>query len=286
MTSYPETPSQENLSTGSTLLRLEGEDALGLLHRLSTQTLSDLEPGRLRMTLFCDFRGRLLHRAAVAVAADRSVWVVRDDAPGDELIDFIDRHLFRERVRIFDAGTDHTVRAVHDGFGLGTGTLEERDGVPSRLQFSEAFGVRVESGGAGGMDLEGERRRILAGRPRHGREVRDAFNPFEVGLAHEVHLDKGCFTGQEALMRMVTYGGVRRRLARVSGLGALPGATEINQAGKRVGVLTSAVEDDRGWVGLAVIQRSALTEPATLELGGDTLEPPVVLPETRPAGLP
>src|SRR5689334_24827944 len=47
--------------------------------------------------------------------------------------------------------------------------------------------------------------RIRAARPRHGHEVTSSFTPFEVGLAHEVHLDKGCFTGQEALMRLITY---------------------------------------------------------------------------------
>jgi len=45
-----------------------------------------------------------------------------------------------------------------------------------------------------------EAARIRLGWPRHGHEIRDEFNAFEIGLARDVHLDKGCFTGQEALL--------------------------------------------------------------------------------------
>src|SRR5438477_804465 len=82
----------------STVLRLEGRDALPLLHRISTQALLHLRPGHPRATLFCDFRGRLLHRAVVAVTSDGSVWLLRPDPPGAELAAVIDRHVFRDEV--------------------------------------------------------------------------------------------------------------------------------------------------------------------------------------------
>src|SRR5258706_14781603 len=64
-----------------TLLCLEGRDALALLHRISTQSLLDLAPGQAAATLFCDFRGRLLHRAIVAGTGDPVAWLPRADAP-------------------------------------------------------------------------------------------------------------------------------------------------------------------------------------------------------------
>src|SRR5258706_12135430 len=82
-----------------TLLCLEGRDALALLHRISTQSLLDLAPGQAAATLFCDFRGRLLHRAIVAVTRDRVVWLLRDDAPALPPAAFLARFLFREDVR-------------------------------------------------------------------------------------------------------------------------------------------------------------------------------------------
>src|SRR5262245_44455690 len=100
----PEAPSQERAGSGSTVIRLEGRDALGLLHRISTQSLEELAPGHVRSTLFCDFRGRLLHRAAVALSRDGVVWLVRPDSAPEQLAGHIERHVFREDVRVAAEG--------------------------------------------------------------------------------------------------------------------------------------------------------------------------------------
>src|SRR5262245_37364328 len=113
----------------STLLRLEGRDALELLHRISTQFLSDLAPGQARFTLFCDFRGRLEHRALVAVTADRAVWLLRDDAPAGPLAAYVERYIFREDVRMAEETGRRLWRAIGaspDAAGL----VREENGVP------------------------------------------------------------------------------------------------------------------------------------------------------------
>jgi tRNA-modifying protein YgfZ len=282
----PEAGAEPSDTITSTVIRLEGRDALGLLHRISTQSLEELAPGHVRSTLFCDFRGRLLHRAAVAPSRDGIVWLLRPDSPPEELAGHIERHVFREDVRV--AAEDAlTVRAVADGFGEPAGTLVEEDGVPRRLQIDAGFGLGVEpAGGAGPAD--DERRRIHSGRPRHGHEIHPDFNPYEIGLAHEVHLNKGCFTGQEALMRLVTYQSVRRRLVRLSGTGSPPPiGSDVVLAGEPVGRLTSTAADENGWVALAVLKYQALESRDDLTLAGsrpiDALFP---FPETRPLGLP
>ena len=282
----PEARPNDLASGAGTLLRLTGADALAVLHRLSTQTLLDLEPGACRMTLFCDFRGRLLHRAAVGRTRDGAVWLVRDDAPAPELAAYLDRHVFREEVRLEEGPAHRAVLPEPQGFGLAPHTVVERDGVPHRLQIGPAFGLEV-GGPRSTADPAGERLRILAGRPRHGHEIVSAFSPFEVGLAHEVHLDKGCFTGQEALMRMVTYGGVRRRLALVTGPGpSVAAPCDVLDRGKVAGVLTSSAGAEAGWIGLAVIRNEALEAPTALEVAGTgAIGPPQAFPPTRPLGL-
>ena len=275
------------MTLGSTLIRLEGSDALAVLHRISTQSLSDLRPGEARTTLFCDFRGRLLHRAAVGMTPDGTVWLMRDDAPGAELRDFIARHVFREEVRIEDRSHAATVRAVRAGQGLSIATLAARDGVPCAVRLAGDFGLLIEPGPEAPPDPETESARVRAGRPRHGYEVRDTFNPFEVGLAHEVHLAKGCFTGQEALMRMVTYRGVRRRLSRARGPGRAPAVPRgIRQEGATAGVLTSAVADESGWIGLAVLKHEACEATAILEIEDAGAIEVEAFAESRPLGLP
>src|SRR5712692_4942056 len=95
-------PTATGREPGSSALRLAGRDVLALLHRISTNALLDLAQGEARATLFCDFRGRLLHRAVVYLDRDGAGWLLRDDAPGAPLGAFVDRHVFREDVRIED----------------------------------------------------------------------------------------------------------------------------------------------------------------------------------------
>jgi tRNA-modifying protein YgfZ len=275
--------------TTSTALRLTGADALALLHRISTNALGDLGPGRVRPTLFCDFRGRLLHRAVVGVTADGAVWLVRDDAPGADLAAFLDRHVFRDDVRIEDRSGDLPVRLASGDAGLAPGTLADRDGVPMTL--GVAAGETLSVGGAAGTltpdaRQDAERSRIRAGRAAHGHEIAEAFTPFEVGLAHEVHLDKGCFTGQEVLMRLITYKSVRRRLARAGGAGAAPAVpADLTADGGPAGVLTSAVAEDGAWIGLAVVRGDALEPPRTLRLpDGTEIGSLEALAASRPQG--
>ncbi len=274
--------------TPSTLVRLSGRDSLDLLHRLSTHDLRALSPGRCRTTLFCDFRGRLSHRVTVAVTADGSVWLMRDDAPGSDLASHLERHLFRENVRIEDLSSQLPVRGTASSL-LEAGRISEREGRPQQAQVDPDFSL--ELGEPIPPASERERARIAAGRPAHGHEIHPDFNPFEVGLGDEVHLSKGCYTGQEALLRMVTYGGVRRRLVRVRGRGPLPSAgAELTRDGRRAGKLTSAVPEEGAkdsWIGLAVVRFDPDPPKAPLDLpDGARIEAIDLLPSPAPAGLP
>lgn len=273
-------------STASTALRLTGRDALAVLHRISTNALEDLIPGRARGTLFCDFRGRLLHRALVAVAGDGGVWLLRDDAPAAALLAHVDRHVFREDVRFEDRSGELPV-SRDETLEIEPGALVERDGVPVAARPESGPGLALAAPGAGD-ELGRERRRILAGWAAHGREIVEAFTPYEVALAHEVHLDKGCFTGQEALQRLTTYRSVRRRLARVSGSGPPPSPPlELLRGSDKAGVLTSAIaiENDR-WLGLAVVKNDVLDSGGALALADGRALDSDPFPPSCPLGRP
>jgi folate-binding protein YgfZ len=274
----------------TTALRLAGRDVLDLLHRVSTQSLADLPRGASRATLFCDFRGRLLHRAIVAHAADDSVWLLRDDASGDGLAAYLDRLTFREDVKMEDLGASLDVRGIL-GTSLPPGALLESAGRPTRVGLAGGLAFEVVDASLPPSPEARdawERARIRAGWPRHGHEIAEAFHPYEVGCAGDVHLQKGCYTGQEVLMRLVTYDSVRRLLARTSGPGAAPSVpSELRLAAEPAGVLTSAVADGDGWIGLAVLKHAAFEpETALIFADGSRVEKIEAFPETRPAGLP
>ena len=268
-----------------TALRLAGRDALDLLDRIGTQSLADLAVGHARATLFCDFRGRLLHRAVVARTSDGAVWLVRHDAPAAPLAAFLDRHVFREDIQIEDRTPMWPTRGIAGGVGLPDETIVERDGVPTSIQVGEAFGLIL---GDSSRTAESEAERISAGRPAHGHEIVDEFHPYEVGLAHEVHLNKGCYTGQEILLRLVTYHGVRRALARVAGQGATPGTpANLVYDGDVIGRLTSAVPNGDGWIGLAVARLDAPAQGAGVAVqDSGMLTSLTPLAATKPLGRP
>ena len=264
----------------SAALRLSGRDALLVLHRISTQALEDLAPGEARTTLFCDYRGRLLHRAAVAHAADGGIWLLRADAPGDTLAAFVDRYVFREDLKIDDRSAMLPVRWLAGD--LAPDTCRWRGETPARVGILD--GIELAVGDANGTALD-EAARIRLGIAAHGHEIAETFTPYEVGLAPSVHLNKGCYTGQEALMRFVTYDSVRRGLALVRGTGELPAVpADVAADGEGRGVLTSVVREGRGWIGLAVLGRDAMGDGARFTLVDDRTLEVSPFPETRALG--
>jgi folate-binding protein YgfZ len=216
---------------------------------------------------------------------------VREDGGGASLAEAIRKVVFREDVRIDDESERWQVRAE---FGAGhgapdagmTGIAPDGRGAepPERGRVIEARGrparieidgcptlVLSESGAAPDPDAGAawSRARIEHGWAAHDHEVSAAFTPFDVNLGAGVHLDKGCFTGQETLMRLVTYGDLRRRLVRVRGAGAVPGTTALrDRAGQDVGALASALPAGSGWSGLAVVKTPAASE-GTEMIAGD-----------------
>ncbi len=262
----------------STALRLTGRDVVSVLHRVCTQKLLDLPVGTSRTTLLCDFRGRLQHRFVVARMPDESVWLLRSDAPGAELATAIDRSVFREDVRIEDLSHVHPVRAwqgtAHDA-GLSHLVTREGGTIPSEV--CDHAGVRLVVGDIGAEELARATvpmdalAAIRGGWARQGFEIVEDFNPFEVGLAQAVHLDKGCFTGQESLQRLITYSSVRRQLVAVEGDGTAPSAPQqVLSAAEDAGRLTSSAHADEGWMGLVVVRRSMFDAGVALTLADGT----------------
>jgi len=266
----------------STALRLTGRDVLSLLHRVTSHSLADLAVGDARATLWCDFRGRLLHRAIVARASDDSTWLLRWDAPGAELAAAVDKSVFRDDVKIEDRSEALPVVLARANAN-GSGVRVDDDGVPREVWTGD--GTRLVIGATDVADALGETARIAMLHPRHAQEIAEAFNPFEVGLAHEVHLAKGCFTGQEALQRLITYDSVRRRPVhvRLAPPAELTLPADMLAAGDKAGVLTSVA----GHEGFAVVRREAITQGTPLSLADGTPLEVVATPELeRPIGRP
>jgi hypothetical protein len=284
-------------------IRLTGRDVLAVLHNISTQSMLDLAPGEARLALFCDFRGRLLHRTYAARISDDSVWLVREDGGGASLAAALERAVFREDMRIEDRSAGLGVTPEFDGAPEGaTATPDaarviEQDGRPARIEIPGCPALEISDAAsfAPPNAARWNAERIERGWAAHGHEVSEAFTPFDVNLGHGVHLDKGCFTGQETLMRLVTYGSLRRRLVRVRGAGVMPELPALRDAaGSEAGALTSAtafgalssaIASGEGWAALAVVKQAAAPEGGELiAQDGRACRVEHVFPFSQPAG--
>jgi folate-binding protein YgfZ len=126
--------------------------------------------------------------------------------------------------------------------------------------------------------------RVAHGLPRAGRELTDDVLAEEAGLlGSHVHLDKGCYPGQETVARVHNLGQVQRRLAGLrfapDGPGDLPapGTDLVTDDGHRAGQLRSVVRHpELGPIGLAYVRR--VVAPGGLVLAGDHPATVVELP--------
>jgi hypothetical protein len=119
--------------------------------------------------------------------------------------------------------------------------------------------------------------RVAAHRPRLGFETDHRTIPHEVGwIGKAVHLNKGCYRGQETVARVHNLGRPPRRLI----LGHLDGTSDelpmphqpIELDGRQVGFLGTAVQHaELGPVALAVIKRQT-PDDALLTVAGMALK--------------
>jgi len=118
--------------------------------------------------------------------------------------------------------------------------------------------------------------RVDAGRPLFGVDMTDQTIPLEAGLLERaISTGKGCYVGQEVIIRVLHRGGgrVAKRLVKlvfdpeVSDMPAI-GAT-LHDDGKDVGRLTTVARalDDTSWLALGYVHRDSAEEGRRLGLG-------------------
>ena len=116
--------------------------------------------------------------------------------------------------------------------------------------------------------------RIEAGRPRYGVDMHEDTIPLEAGIeSRGISLDKGCYVGQEVVIRILHRGGgrVARRLVWVEraphaqDAPAWAGGDSVHLGDRAVGHVTSACWSPArgGLLGIAMVHRDA-TEPGTV----------------------
>jgi folate-binding protein YgfZ len=287
------------------VLTVTGPDRLSWIDSLTSQSVARLAPGASSETLQLDPTGRLEY--AVRLLDDGgTLWLLveHDEAAG--LLAWLTSMRFMLRVELADRSADlatigtfatpsptgsplpvaapngiplvwrdpwaavapggHQYAVAHEGHPAANWTYSEVLVPRAELASLAASAVPV----AGLLALEALR--VAAWRPRFATEADEKSIPHELDwLRSAVHLNKGCYRGQETVAKVHNLGHPPRRLVMLHLDGSdavLPSHGDVvllpggdSGSGTEVGVITSvARHHELGPIALAVVKRS--TDPA------------------------
>ena len=244
------------------VVRIAGPDRLTWLHSITTAYFEGLEPGVQLTALILSPQGHVEH-AFTGVDDGEAFTAHTEPGAGQALIGYLERMKFMTRVEITDETAGLAVMWRPVGSPAGKYDLVPRAQLTT---YAEAAGP------ACGL-WAFEALRIARGEPRFGLDTDHRTIPNEVGwIGSAVHMDKGCYRGQETVARVHNLGRPPRRLTMLHLDGSenlLPKVgSEIRSGDKVVGVVgTSARHHELGPIALGLIKRNVPVD-AELDAGG------------------
>ena len=249
------------------IIAVSGQDRLKWLHDLTTQFVSDLQPGVWMANMILDAKGHVEFQFNI-VDDGTTTFLVLDPGYAEQLIEYLTKMKFMLRVDVKDASSEFAVlRAPGAPTEIGGPfALVPRSEVE---EMKKTFGGVATQVGTWALDAE----RVAAHRPRIGFETDHKSIPNEIGVLHgAVHMKKGCYRGQETVAKIYNLGNPPRRLVMLhldgSDVGFPAVGTTIENDGIVVGFIgTVARHHELGTIALAVVKRNTPIE-ATLMVGG------------------
>ena len=262
------------------IIAVTGDDRAKWLHDLTTQHLTALGVGIWSSALILDANGHLEYQFNL-VDDGTTTFLVMDPDFAAPLLQYLLKMRFMLRVDARDASQEYAVlRApgVPTEFG-GPFALVPRAELDA---MKKVFNENAREVGTWSLDAE----RVAAGRPRHGIDSDHKAIPNELGLLNKsVHMNKGCYRGQETVAKVFNLGAPPRRLVMLHLDGSAvvfpaPG-TPVENNGVQVGFLgTVARHHELGPIALALIKRSTPID-ATLTVEGIAASQEIIVAGTR-----
>lgn len=254
------------------MFTVSGPDRLTWLHAVTSQAFEGLSPGVQTEAFVLDPQGHVEH-VFTGVDDGETFWAHTEPGHLASLLGYLSRMVFAARVSITDVSEHWAL--VQDAAGLHR--------VP-RADLEAALGPERAGTWAS------EALRIAAGRPRIFLDTDEKAIPNELAdpdgdrLGSAVHLQKGCYRGQETVARVHTLGRPPRRLTLLHLDGSeerLPEVgAEVLFGDRVVGRMgTSAFHHELGPIGLALLKRNTPVDAPVTVAGIAAAQEIVVDPE-------
>lgn len=259
------------------VLAVTGADRLSWLQGLLTNDVAALPVGGVCDAAYLTPQGRMISDVRVTQFADRTLLDVPAALAGS-LQGRLDALLFSEDAQIADVSGEIVLLEVHGprAAQVVEGVAAVRDdafGLPGYAVFvprpdaDTVVAGLVARGAAETTPATLDVVRIEAGRPAFLVDMDDHTIPLEAGLEDwAISFTKGCYVGQEVIVRVMHRGGgrVARRLVglRLAAGGAVQAGNAVLSGDREVGKLTSAAWSPtlQADIALAMLHRD-YTEP-------------------------
>jgi folate-binding protein YgfZ len=273
------------------VIKITGPDRLSWLHSLTSQHLERLSPGSTQQALVLSPQGHVEHHLTLTDDG-AATWIHVEPHTAAALVDYLNSMRFMLRVEVEDLSDS-----------LGVATITPGDGASLQGETADAKAVMQGPFGTDLIvepDVMGklaatypvaglwalEAARIAAHLPRPGLDTDHRTLPHEIGLIETaVHLNKGCYRGQETVARIQNVGRPPRRLVFLhldGSVDRLPahGAPITTEDGTEVGFVGSAARHyELGPIGLGLVKRTVPVDAALLADGVAAAQEVIVSPD-------
>jgi len=250
------------------VISIAGKDRTTWINNMMTQELLTLPTGEWSETLLLDAQGHI-EQQLFLVDDGESLWMHTEASKAPELIAYLNKMKFMLDVDVQDRSAEFAMlRApgAADKFGGPFALVPRTELSALTSAYKSAGHVQV-----GMWALEAER--IAAGRARILLESDHKSIPNELGFLNTaVHMNKGCYRGQETVAKVFNLGHPPRRLVLLHLDGTMVHMPEHGAKvvfdGKEVGYIGSMARHfELGPIALAVIKRT-VPVGATLDIDG------------------
>jgi len=265
------------------LVHAGGPDARDLLHRVLTQDVRGLPPGGAAHFALLTVKGHLVAEGQLLVLPD-GVLLDVDPAAAPELRAQLAKMIIMDDVTLTDRSDGWRVlpllgpgaQAAAEAHGAGLSRwVNRRRGVPAvdlLVPADRAEALRaglVEAGAAALDEADLEALRIAGGVGRWGAELDASRLPMEAGLtADAISFTKGCYLGQEVVVRATSRGQIQRGLVLLRLPDQAGPGSRLSADGAEAGTVTSAAATPEGRLGLGYLRRAHWGEGTRLATDG------------------
>lgn len=259
------------------VIAISGEDRLMWLHSLTTQHLEKLVAGEWKEALILDPQGHV-EQQLFLIDDGATTFIHLDHEKVPSLLDYLQKMKFMLRVDVRDVSNEYGILKAPgktDAIG-GPFALVPRAELAATLEAFNSANLQI-----GMWAIEAER--IAQGRARIGVDSDYKSIPNELGLLNKaVHMNKGCYRGQETVAKVFNLGHPPRRLVLLHLDGSavdIPSQGDpVVYNGKEIGFVGSVARHyELGPIALAVIKRMTPAD-AVLEVKGIAASQEILVP--------